>query len=438
MCKTLRHHHITATRAIHRLRCCLAMLLYLGTHAAMAQSGHNVILDIQFIGNEKTQTHIMEQELLIKRGDPIDQKKINESKQSIMNLGLFKSVKYTVDNQVVTFYVKEKGYFLAWPEVRQKENDQFTYGGYLSLNNLRGKNQKFKFKYKTQEASEAEGGLDQSFSARYTYPRVGGTAFQLNTEIRRSQENLDIVDITGDSNYDRNTTVLDVSTSRLLKDNGPSQGWSAGTGISYTHRQFVRQSGTPGLFSNGKAVAISLNSVLDMLNDHLYSNSGMEFSYRVDFGTEALGSDRNYTVQEISYKHFQPLALRHENFNLRLRAGISSRSIFVNEDNFDLAGSRKMRGYESGDITGNSYFMANFDYLRPIFNKNYLRSLVSMDLGNAYKGDRDIDLGHLKSSLGIGLYIKINWFVDLELRTNLAYAIDEDRTKFYLFIENNF
>ena len=90
-----------------------ASLLCLGSFELLADDR---ISEIRFEGNNKTRLSILNQELLIKVGDPLNKELVEKSRQNIMDLGLFKSVRFrTESGGIVVFVIKEKRYLLLLP-----------------------------------------------------------------------------------------------------------------------------------------------------------------------------------------------------------------------------------------------------------------------------------------------------------------------------------
>ena len=99
-------------------------------------------------------------------------------------------------------------------------------------------------------------------------------------------------------------------------------------------------------------------------------------------------------------------------------------------ERYFLGGINSIRGFETravgpkdlatGDlIGGNTMFVANAEYLFPLFPEQNIRGLVFFDLGNAYKGR--IDFSDVRTSAGTG----IRWFSPLgPLRLELGFNLD--------------
>ena len=91
-----------------------------------------------------------------------------------------------------------------------------------------------------------------------------------------------------------------------------------------------------------------------------------------------------------------------------------------------------MRGYENGSISGNAFTQANIEYLHQISGYKQLRAVLFADIGNAYPGPLEIDLTEQKVGVGVGLRWRVQTFVDLTLRVDVAYGLEEGTQKNYL------
>lgn len=393
------------------------------------------IHSIEFTGNHRTKEQILRQEISIQPGDRVDRASIETARQSIQNLGLFKAVNYRIEHGIVYFDVEEKRYFFLIPEIRQNENDaRFTYGGYFYLDNIAGLNQRLKLRYKSSQASQAEHGVDQTYQLRYSYPRVANTAFRFDITMDRKDEPIEIQ--SSGTAYDRITNSMNLSGSRWLQRHGASRGWQIGGGIELSHRKIKVHRGAQD-YTNSDIVSLNLGTNFQNIDNRLFSESGTAFSYGIGVGAPALGSDYAFVLQSVNYRLAMPLKKSHESFQFRASAGVSSNEIYEGPV-FSLGGARSMRGYAASSIAGNSFWMLNFEYLTPIFNRDFVRGMLSLDLGNAYADYRDFQFDEVKSSIGCGSYLKFTFFVDLELRLQFAYAVNERESKVYVFVENNF
>lgn len=110
----------------------------------------------------------------------------------------------------------------------------------------------------------------------------------------------------------------------------------------------------------------------------------------------------------------------------------------IDKTPYGLGGSRELRGYDKSSIEGRSYFSANIEYLRPLFNHPAARGLLFMDIGNAYQDNRLLDLADMEASMGVGLRYKFKAFVNLQLRADYAYAFGLSERKLYVGVKDTF
>jgi outer membrane protein assembly factor BamA len=225
-----------------------------------------------------------------------------------------------------------------------------------------------------------------------------------------------------------------LQVSRWLAPRGPSRGWQVGAGLVWRRNGYDYISGAPtDTFQDGRAVGISaLGQFLDV-RDYLFSRSGKEYGYIGEFGAPVLGSDTQYSRHEFFYRRYILLEGRpHENLEFQGKLGLSSGEIFVTDEYaYSLGGSKTLRAYDSGSITGNSYILFNLQYLRPFFDYFPLRGAVFLDVGNAYPSNEKIDLGDLKWDVGIGLRLRLKSFVKIDLRVDVAYSYDTGEYKVF-------
>lgn len=406
--------------------------------AAAAYADPSFIREIQFEGNRVTRPGILLQELTIHVGDRLDLQELENSRQALMNLGLFKSVQADVkDDGVVVFRMKEKHYYLAIPELDRDDNNDINFGLNLYGYNLGGLNQSLRITYDTQSAKDATSGDDRSYSLLYTYPRIAGT--QYGFELALAHKTNPLQEVTGNvvtADYEEQSSDMSFLISRWLNRKGPTTGWRVGAGAVFRTRNYDYISGTPGLYRDGDTIGLLAFVGNTDITDHLYSRTGHEYGYSLEQGLSALGSDYSYSRHEIFYRNYQNLWKPHQNLNTQIRIGLSQGRLF-GEDAYAIGSSSKLRGY-GDEVSGDAYVLANIEYLQPLFGRNYLRGVVFLDMGNAYPNNQDIDLGDLKTAAGVGLRYNFKGFVNLNLRVDYVYNADTGETSWIAASKNTF
>ena len=121
------------------------MLLALYSLAAQAAVVDEIVIE----GNKKTRNGIIRQELWLQVGDEISEELIEKSRQSIMDLGLFKNVYVQhreedgVNQLLVTLNEKKHDWYIL-PKLDRNADGDITLGINWRANNHNGLNQNSK------------------------------------------------------------------------------------------------------------------------------------------------------------------------------------------------------------------------------------------------------------------------------------------------------
>jgi outer membrane protein assembly factor BamA len=403
----------------------------------------DLITEIRFAGNKRTRARTMLQEMLVRPGDPADPDKVERSRQAIMDLGLFNSVEAELlpdpRGKILQISVDEKTYTLPLPVLSRNADGDITYGARLRMDNLHGLNQTLDVQYKIKQVSDNDLDDEKQASIEYVYPRVGGSPYQIEFLAEQQASQNDEVEDGAEARYDEDISTLRVRVARWFGLRGPSHGWRINAGLLWNDidRQFV--SGTPGLLGEGTVVTLLTGIEFTDVRDYLYSRAGVEYGYDLAIADESLGSDESFTKHEVYYRAYMPVLKHrpHTNLNVQLRMGTASRSLF-GEEFFSVGGSDSLRGFDRDDIKGNAYVLGNVEFLTPIFGERLVRGVLFADVGNAYDSFSDIDLGDLKTGVGVGLRWKVKTFVKVDVRVDAAYATDTGDSKLYVGTDSTF
>jgi len=420
---------------------CLAGLLFFASVVA-AQPG--VIDEIRFVGNEKTRAGILLQEMRIKQGDPVDLLQIEEDRQAIMDLGLFKLVYADVievdDRQVLEITVSEKYYVFPLPKLNRSADGDVSYGVRLQMDNLSGRNQSLRLTYRKVDGCCDELARSSEFDLDFSYPRIAGSPFGLQLSLLYNDTPVEDRQNGGvTSIYERDYRAFSFGVNRWLRQDGPSVGWSAHIGPFWRAAKFNYVSGEPSLYSEGSATGINLGVAYGRVHDYLYSREGTEYGYSIQIGSEALGSDDSFTQSNVYYRRYYYLnGERHHNLNAQFLMGFSGGQLPLGGTFFAVGGSSSIRGYEKGSLAGESFFTLNVEYLSPIRGKNEMRGVLFTDIGNAYSDNRTVDLSDFEASSGFGLRYKVKSFVKVDLRFDTAYAFGVEDTAVYFSTRGTF
>jgi outer membrane protein assembly factor BamA len=424
----------------------IGALLWLAPPAAAWSQAPELISVIHFAGNHTTREQILRQEMVVQPGDAVDAARIEQSRQAIMDLGLFSAVEAELQpgarpgERVLLITVKEKYYILPIPKLNQSEEGDIGYGAQLRFDNLAGFNQQLKLTYEQEKTAASSSGEQDVLSLSYVYPRLFGGPWRLDAAASRTRLPIEVLGDDGarDAEYQQSTSEASWTLTRWLDLIGPSRGWRAGGGLAWRSRGYRHLSGTPGLYQDGTAVAATALAEFTDVHNYLWSRGGQTYGVSAEFGLPGLGSDNDYTRQLFYYRGYWPgFGQPHHNFDLQLQLGLSSDRLF-GEDAYGLGGGSTLRGYDADRIKGNAFVLANAEYLAPLAGYYPIRGVLFADVGNAFPGNRDIRLSDLKWSVGLGLRWKIKAFVKLDLRVDVAYAVDTGETKVHAGTKETF
>ena len=403
-----------------------------------------VVDNVLFEGNIKTKDVILSQELPYRPGDTVTTEDLEAGTQAIKDLGLFESVELSTaqtegDTVTVTYKVVEKRFNFILPKLNRNGDGDITTGIVWRSDNLFGLNQtsKFTIAYKKFDDSDEED--EEEIKWEYLFPRIPNTPYSMSMTLVGENTNLEET-VDGETGvYDRERRLARVLVGRWLTQSGPSQGLNIRVGPlfeSYEH-EFV--SGTDGLLPDIENYGLNIRLDGYYVHDRLLSREGMHFGYNVVISDELFGSDLNYLEHHAFYRRYMPIGnIDHQNLNFQIRLGLIDEPL-LGPPEFKIGGSTRLRGYDRDAVEGNSFFVVNIEYLRPIFNRETLRAAAFVDFGNAWEDRDDISFSDTKVGAGIGLRWKLKRFVRTDVRLDIAQGLsDGGETKAYLGTRSTF
>ncbi len=418
-------------------------VLLLGIPAAIAAPESGIVDVIRFSGNKKTQEIVMRQEMLVREGDPLDLARIERSRQAIMNLGLFKSVDAQVlqeeGHNVLLIAVEERFYILPLPLLDARLDEaEYSYGMELRYDNLMGLNQRLKLTYEHDKTADGETPMRRESSLSYSYPRVLGSNdnFSLNGNVIREELiELDNEIITG--SYRRDSRNLGFRVSRWLAAESISQGWVLGGGMAIAQRIYDQQRGSGENYDNSQALEVNVSLDYSAIEEYPYHREGSAYGYWLSVSMPGMGSDYTYNRVDFYHRNYHPLGFIDASLHTQVKLGLANGNRF-DAPAFSVGGGSSIRGYEGEVAQGNAMLQLNAEYHHHLSGYRQLRGVVFMDAGNAWSGGTDLNLGKLFSSAGVGLRWRVQSFVDMTLRLDIAYAIDAKETKFHASTSSSF
>ncbi len=403
------------------------VLLWLGMmlYSLAAGAADTRIGSIIYQGNTVTQASVLDREIYIQPGDLLDERKVEKSRQAIMDLGLFRHVSYVImgsatDKETVdvVFTVVEKYYLLILPRARADDNE-LHYGLQLRWDNAWGLNHNIRML--VEDRGDTSGIDENRNSLSYYYPNIQGTPYNIDIEWQSINE----VDET-DGLINRQDDEFGLALSRWLNPSGRNRGWLIGSRFKYQKRINEVLSGSQ-VSSQIDAVIFGMEVKYTSISDFEYNRGGKSYSYNLDVSDDRFGSDTDFSRHELVYRSYyrvsdNPLS----NLNVQTILGHSNND-FLGEKAFSLGSSDDLRGYENDRFEGNTKLLTNIEYMFPHPGYPIVRYVYFVDLGNTYDAFEDILHKPLHVGVGFGLRWKIRSFVKLDLRADAGYGItDED------------
>lgn len=399
--------------------CC--WLLLAGVQAAPEAT----LQAIHFAGNKTTRPEVMLQEMSIQVGDAVDAQRIEESRQAIMNLGLFSEVQTEVREEdagpVLLITVKEKFYILPIPRLGLNQEGEADYGLELRFDNLRGLNQRLKLLHVTKDSVSGDTPLRRESSLSYTYPRLIGTPYQLSLGLKHVREDL-APEEDGETvaSYSHQTHEYGIGLSRWLRETGPSQGVRFGGRIGLRDELYDHHSGVEDYYVAGRDVQFRGFVEYYGIHEETYRRVGEAYGYTFEAGVPELG-DFSYQRHLLHYRRYLPRG--DHNLNYRLYLGLAGGEAY-GEPAFELGSANTLRGYEEEYLTGNALLLGSVEYLFPLFGYRPLRGALFVDAGNVQEDIGSADLGDFKFGAGLGLRWKVQFLVDVTIRVDVAWGLE--------------
>ena len=407
----------------------MAAMLLLGFYSLQicAQPLTQIVVE----GNKKTRSEIIKQEMLLRTGDEITERLIEQSRQAIMDLGLFRRVEILQEREgdvsrlIVTVKEKKHDWYIL-PRIDRNADGDITLGMNLRAKNLNGLNQRAKFTLAYKKFDDATTDKLYGGSWKFDYPRIVGTRYSAYNYATIAQSVLNEERNGLEGSYDRTEYLIGLGLGRWFSESGISKGLHASLGIEYQRFEHDHLSGVAGLYDDVTEISLTGSVSYTMVHDLLYSRSGFASGLVLKQANQALGSDRPYFKQYAFYRQYIPLAWReHTNFNFQVQAASGNHSIF-GEPIYELSGGHSLRGYRRETLEGDAYFLVNTQFLTPIFGKKNLRAGVLFDFGNAYDSFSELKELEFESGTGVSLRWKLKQWVDTEIRLDYAVGLGED------------
>ncbi|WP_420465095.1 BamA/TamA family outer membrane protein [Panacagrimonas sp.] len=387
---------------------------------SVAGSAAPRVVGIEFSGNRVTRPRVMLRELTFDVGDIADPKQIEASRQAIQNLGLFRAVEVepvaVSGGEIVIFTVEEKLYLLPFPRLDAKDSGEYAYGMQMRWTNLFGRNHDLRAFWEYRDRKEAGIGGETAYAIDYGAPQLFDSRYSLDVGAGYSTRPVERDgEVVGD--YQETFRSARVQLSRSLSPGSANQGWWIGGGLGWLEQSTEGADAEPAY---GTATSMLLGVGYRDLQFRRYSEVGQTFGLGASVAIEDWNSDYHQLSYRLDWRRYIAVGQRaHQNLNLGAEAGLRHGGPPDN-DAYELGGSSSLRGYDNDFLEGDAYYRVSAEFLRPL-RWNSLRALAIVEAGNVFEQPGDASLDRLYTSLGLGLRLRVDWFVDVEL--DLGYAL---------------
>jgi len=397
-----------------------------------------IIDEIRVLGAPKTRPEVLIQEMLLQVGDGYSEQLMQDSKQLIMDLGLFNRVDISKQEEhgrtILLLTVSEKKHdWYILPRVDRNSDGDITLGANWRAQNMNGLNQKLRVTVVHKNYEGATKDKEYRISAKLDYPRIIHTRLSAFGYLTATQVNLDEVREGLQGQYDRQEYSIGLSIGRWFSKTGVSKGLHMGLGLDFTRYEHQYLGGESGYFDNADFLSLLANVSYTDVKDFTFSRSGLDTGIRLQKADQSLASDRDFFYQYAYYRGYKLLPFRrHTNLNFQVQAASGDESLFGGPI-FKLSGRNTLRGYAREKLQGDAYFLVNTEFLTPIFGKPYLRGGALFDFGNAYQSFSELKSLDFEYGVGLSLRWKLRQWVGTELRLDVAQGLgDEGITRVYL------
>ena len=196
----------------------------------------DIVNQVVIEGNKKTRSGIIEQEMLLKVGDEITQLAMDQSRQAIMDLGLFRRVKILQEQEaditrlVVTVKEKKHDWYIL-PRVDRNADGDISLGMNFRAQNFNGLNQTVKLTPAYKKFNDATTDELYGISWKFSYPRIVGTQYSAYNYITVAQSVLDDERDGLEGSYDRTEYLFGIGVGRWLSKSGISNGLHVSLGV---------------------------------------------------------------------------------------------------------------------------------------------------------------------------------------------------------------
>lgn len=368
-----------------------------------------LIEDIKASGNKKTKDHVITRNFskaLI--GQPFNINEVRKGMQKVYNLGYFEDVSMHLDpgsepdKSVLSVDVKEGKTAVATVGGGYSSADGFSGFIQVAENNLGGKGQQLKVRWRF-------GGITD-YGLSFFDPWVDSkqTSFGIGfyNQIREKEKRDDNGKVA--YTYDEKSKGAHITLGRPT-------GTDTRTSITLRHKDTTAREVKIGNsdtlatgeelskfqndYKEGKINSVTFTIVKDTRDNWLDPREGYMNQLDLEIGGYGLGGDYDYTKYQIDLRKYIKSGKKNT-WALRGFGGVANGNV-PDSELFEIGGADTLRGYEDDLFEGTKALAFSTEYRIPLGSK--VQGVLFADAGNAWQQNKNMDLGELKTSAGLGV-----------------------------------
>lgn len=357
-------------------------------------SGHSgrVLKKVHIVGNHRTETSIITQELDVKAGDVLTNTDLSESYKRLYNLRIFSDIQFLLTKEnsnesALTITVKER--WTTIPIAKLKSGGgttQFTVGAY-DINTL-GKYIEIGAQYETLNGSPG-------FVHWLRNPRLFGNRVQFGYDLWSTMRNRFVFTSAvpnGEDAQEIGGYTLNKTKFNFFLDKEFINWFKAGIGADYL-KEKVDDSGlgdesTATNLTNNFLIPGSIEEYafytyfqFGRINYKNYLVDGFQSDWNFRFANASIGNDNASTRVTQNSRAFYLLPYE-QNIGINFSTGFTDSRSKLNQ--FFVGGLDNVRGYLDGQFAGRNYWQGNLEYRISSLKTHWLtlQNNLFYDVGN--------------------------------------------------------
>ncbi len=382
------------------------------------------VADLRVAGNTRTKENVIRREASVRPGDVFRRSALIRTQRDIFGLGYFQDVNVdyepTGDSADIRLTLKVQEKQTGTASAGAGYSSQSGVTGFVELghNNLFGNGQSISIRLE-------RGGKRSNVELSFTEPWFRDTPMTLGADIFNTQRNLDF--------YDRRDVGGGVRLGRPLRWPDYTRGV-----VAYDLRDVTLSNirpvsaGEPSNLAELRSTkwprrvsSVTVTFTRNSTDNPFYPTRGSRLSWSSEIAGGFFGGVEHFTKETMELRNYTklrgPLALM-----LRGKAGFLAGATVPDYERFRLGGTTSdyLRGYPdyyvvpranitrdaSGRVLdrypgGRSMLILTSELQFPIADP--LHGLLFFEAGNAWNSTRDLDLGDLRKSVGLGIRLEV-------------------------------